>query len=209
MPDMTFWDQLVCIGSASFQLEYRNELSRMAGGNPRVADLGPELWLTRIQTTDLLREEFLQADAEFNKLRGSLNTFLAYPPYSWYPQKDKLGVALGSAAVQIHAVGGDNKSLRLKGLPAGYVLTKGDFLSFIHGTTKYALHQLTTGATADGGGITPLFEVAPHLRAGVAVDLNVTLVRPHCEMMVLPKTYEPRTTRPPYSQISLQAVQVL
>lgn len=210
MPDLNLMTELTCIGSAQFSLQYRQEFSRMAGGNPRVSDMGPELWMAKVQTTELKRTEFLKAEAEFNRLRGSLNTFYMYPPYAPGPQSDYLGTILGASNVQIHTVDGDNKRLRLKNLPIGYVLTKGDYLSFQSGSSpiRTHLHQLVTGGTADGTGVTPLMECAPSFRVGIATNLVVTLIRPFCEMMIMPGTYEARTTKPPYSQITFNAIQV-
>jgi len=198
------------IDSVSFMPLWRQELSRQAGGTPRVADLGPEVWLAKLGSSVMRDREALKAEAFVNKQRGSLDTFYVWNPKAQYPQADPAGTVLGASTVRIYELGGDSKSLRLNGLPAGYAITIGDFMAFDHGSAPVhrCLHQFVASTVADSGGITPLVEVAPHIRVGATTGLVVSLKRPAAEMMIVPGSYETRSTRPRMSAISLTAVQV-
>jgi hypothetical protein len=93
---------------------------------------------------------------------------------------------------KIASLGGDNKSLSLANLPVGFTLNVGDMLQIQHGTdpVRYDLHRVQEGAAADASGITPAFEVRPHLWPGVAVDNVVSVKAPWCLMQIVPDTIE-------------------
>lgn len=208
MVDTAFMSALT-IDSVEFTLQQRQEFSRQAGGTPRVADVGPEFWQAKVGASKLSNAAARAADAIYNQMRGSLGTFYMWDPRAQYPQSDLTGAILGSATVTIYELGGDNKSLRLTGLPVGYVITAGDKLSFDHGTPNHrCLHEFVAGATADGSGHIALTEVVPHIREGASTGLVVTLKRPTAEMMIMPGTYSFPSTGPVSSSISFTAIQV-
>jgi hypothetical protein len=210
MPNTDLMESLF-IDSVSFMPLWRQEFSRQAGGRPRVADLGAEVWTAKLGTAPM-RDigEALKAEAYVNQLRGSLGTFYVWNPKAQYPQADPKGAVLGSSAVTIYALGGDNKSLRLAGLPVGYQITIGDFLAFDHGATPVhrCLHQFCASAVADSSGRIALTEVAPHIREGATTGLAVSLKKPAAEMMIVPGSYQTQGTRRGFSVITLTAVQV-
>jgi hypothetical protein len=80
------------------------------------------------------------------------------------------------------------RELRVTGLPSGYVLSAGDMLSFQYGASpvRYALHRIVVGGTASSGGLTPMLEVVPNLRAGAVAGLTISLIRPACKARLLP-----------------------
>jgi len=104
------------------------------------------------------------------------------------PRHDPFGAALAGHTPTIHALAPGGRELRLAGLPPGYVLSVGDFLSFSYGSnpTRYALHQVATLSIADGAGITPLTEVMPPVRPGAATGTVVVLVRPFMKAVLIP-----------------------
>ena len=72
------------------------------------------------------------------------------------------------------------------GLPAGYVLTRGDYLAFTCSGVR-ALHRIVTNTvSANGAGTTGTFEVTPRIRAGASVGLAVTLVKAACKAVLVP-----------------------
>lgn len=207
---VTFIDQLK-VASASFTPSYGQEYSGQANGAIRVRELRAMLWRATLKTADLSHDDALDLQALFLQLDGSNSTFYCYDPRRSGPRNDPAGTILGASTVQIHTVGGDNKSLRLKGLPAGYVLDR-DYLSFDYGPASpgpqsRALHQMIEGpVVADGSGITPSFEIRPHLREGAVADLEVTLVKPSAEMRLLPGSYQ-QSTSGLFTQLSFDAIQ--
>lgn len=197
------------ISSVEFIPNWRQEFSRQAGGTPRVADIGPEAWTAKITAGPMTNAEILQAEAVINSMRGSLDTFYAWNPRAQYPQSDPDGTILGASAVHISALGGDSKSLGLSGLPAGYVITQGDFISWDNGTHR-CLHQFVKSVTADAFGDTALVEVAPHILVGLLLSPStpVTLVQPTAEMMIMPGSYSSPSSGALTGTMSFTAVQV-
>ena len=100
------------------------------------------------------------------------------------PAADPAGAILGAAAVKVRTRGADNRSLSLKGLPAGYGLTEGDYLEITAGVPPRAelFRIVAASAAADGSGNTAEFEVRPHLRDDIAANATVNLRRPAAEM---------------------------
>ena len=198
------------IASATFMPQWRQEFSRQAGGSPRVADLGPEIWTAKIQSTVMLHADAIDAAALVDQMRGSLDTFYVWDPRRPYPRLDPGGVLLGGSAVTIYDLGTDNKSLRLAGLPVGYVISRGDKLAWDQGTSpvRRCLHEFVAGAVADSLGRIAFTEVAPHIRSGASTGLAVMLKRPAAEMMIMPGSYDFPPSGPTTSTLSFTAIQV-
>ena len=128
---------------------------------------------------------------------GPSGSFYLYNPARAYPIDDPDGSGISGATPTIHSVGGNNKSLRLTGLPVGYTLSVGDMLHFDTGMpTRRALHRVVEDATASGAGLTPSFEVRPYLKTGTTAGAGVTLARPAAKMMLEPGSFDPGTAGP-------------
>ena len=82
----------------------------------------------------------------------------------------------------------NGREMRVAGLPAGYTLTAGDFISFPYGSspTRYAFHQVVETVVANGSGLTGFFEVVPNIRAGALVGAVVTTASPVCKAVIVP-----------------------
>jgi hypothetical protein len=176
--------------SASFRLEPTQEIRRQAGGTIQARDLGPNLWYARISSVCRSFRELAEVEALLDALNGAVQPFHVYDPFKAYPATDPAGEDLGSATPTLHTIDDDNKRIRVQALPAGYKLTLGDLLAFDYGTSSRALHRVVEidGATADGSGLTPLFEVRPHIRSGAAASDPVYLAKPAAVMRLLPGT---------------------
>jgi hypothetical protein len=106
-------------------------------------------------------------------------------------QPERCGTSAGP--VSILALGGDARELSLTGLPVGYTLWAGDYLSFAYGTSPVlqALHRVVaTTVVANGSGQTALFEVTPALRPGAAVAAPVTLKKAFCKAVAVAGSVE-------------------
>ena len=196
------------ISDVAFGLSWQQEMSQQGGGTPRVADLGEVLWTAEIGCSVLTDAEARDCEAAIDDLSGSIGTFYLHNPRFPYPRLDPGGVMLGASAVTIFALGGDNKSLRLAGLPVGYAISRGDYFHFDTGGPRRCLHKFTAGGVADGAGRTPMLGVVPHLRTGVETGLSVTLKRPAAEMFILPGTFKPRSVRSTIGNLFFNALQV-
>lgn len=173
------------IVSASFTLTRYEETSGTARGELLVRRIAQEKWRAEIGLDRLPLEEAGEIEALVERL-GSSGQFDLHNPRRPFPALDPAGALLGSATPVIHTVGADNRSLRLSGLPAGYVLSVGDMLAFGRGTNpeRWSLHRIVERAVAASSGQTGLFEVEPHLRPGTAPGAAVELRRPVARMQL-------------------------
>jgi hypothetical protein len=185
MANTDLMNALVVTG-VTFSLDYGQETSGQAGGQIRVKDLRSPLWRMKADCSVLTLDQLLRVRALIGALGGALGSFYAWDSAAQYPVADPDGSILGASNVLISGLGATSKNLVLKGLPAGYVLTVGDMISFDYGSSR-ALHQVvTTSVTANGSGITPEFEIHPPRRQGAAANNAVSLKQPSAEMRIVP-----------------------
>ena len=52
-------------------------------------------------------------------------------------------------------------------------------------------NEVSETVTADGSGVTPEFEIFPHVPVGLAVNDVVTLANPACKVFVMPGSFNP------------------
>lgn len=188
-----FFD-LLPIERISFDCPEQLQQSRTGDGTVLTADMGARLWQGQVMLGRMTRAETAQVRALLEVLRGAGRSFLAYDAAFPAPLADPVLAFLGSATPALHTVGGDNRSMRLSGLPGGYVLTPGDLLSFGY-ASRCALHRVVTPATADASGLTPLFDVTPSVRPGFSTGATVSLDRPWCKAVLVPGSVDPGETR--------------
>lgn len=201
--------------TTSFELLWRQEQSRTAGGVTLVKDFGSPLWQGAWQSKSLSPNELDAWRARLDALENGMKTFKGYPLSRCYPIAYPKGAwptggSFNGRTATVYAVGAGNKSLRVDLLPAGFQLRVGDMLQVTHGAspTRYDLYRVQEAATAIAGGITPEFEVRPHLWPGVAVDNLVSIYRPFCLMAIVPGSIasqaDPQTGR---GTVSFQAIE--
>lgn len=128
--------------------------------------------------------------AQFGMLRGSIGSFLAYDQRRPYPLLDPTGAALSGFTPQVNAIHADRDQLQVKGVPATYKLSIGDFLSIPYGSGQYYLGRLMSAATAVAG-VTPYFYVEPNIPTGIVVNANINFLKPLAVMKLLPGGYKP------------------
>lgn len=184
------------IQSVQWKLQRFDELSGMGTGDVIAAQLAPPRITGDVTIAPMYHDEAAQVQALVEAL-DPMQSFYLYAPQKRFPIADPDGSILGSATPAISAVGSNNKSLRIKGLPAGYVLSLGDYLAFDYGTNpvRRAFHRILETVTADGTGLSPSFEIRPHLRAGAAADIAVTLVDPAAKVFIVPGSFDPGAAR--------------
>lgn len=180
--------QLLRVQAVVPYLQFQQELSALASGGVVAKDLGPALWMADVQTLvlrPLLLEEILAA---IESLQGSIGTFFLYDTLKCCPKADPHGTILGASNVKINTA--TSRGLSLKGLPAGYVITRGDRLSFDYGSPPMrGYHRALETVTANGSGTTPEFDVSPNIRAGAAADQTIHLIKPAVIMRIVPNSF--------------------
>lgn len=193
----------------SFGPSFGQETSGQAGGQIRVRTMRAPLWKLSMDCDPLWREEAAAVRALIGQMGQSVGSFLAWDIAWPYPKTDPDGSVLGASTVQIKTVGSNGISLALKGLPIGYVLTRGDYVGFTYSSTKKALHQVVASTvTADSSGETSEFEVHPAIRQGAATNDAVSLVKPVAEFRIVPGSYD-FSSAGAHDQLSLEAMQVV
>lgn len=185
------------ITSVRWWLNHQQEFSGLGSGEFLGAELGPSYFIGEITIARIDSREAIAIEADIAALDGSMNAFFLYDPRAQYPRLDPKGQLLGASTPTIQALIANNKAMTITGLPAGYQLSKGDYLSFDYGSNpvRRAFHQVVEPAVASAGGVTPAFEIRPHFRPGVVSGLAVTLVKPAAKVKIVPKSFQAGTAK--------------
>lgn len=193
----TFAD-ILPVQAYSCDLPEQLQMSRTAGGEQLVADMAERLWTGRVDLGWMIKSEVGRPETLIQVLKQG-RSFHMLDGRRKYPLLDPTGSILGASAVTILALGGDARELSLAGLPVGYTLSAGDYLSFAYTSlsiTRQALHRVVdTTVVANGLGQTALFEVVPPIRPGAAASAAVTLKKPYCKAVMVAGSATPSTGR--------------
>ena len=185
----TFWGGLK-IAQANLRLGGAVQSNETGGGEVIRATVGARLW--EGDATLSPSQDPGAFEALLSTLEEAAFTFFATPSKRAFPIEDPGGAILGAAPVVIASLPAGGRSLTLSGLPSGYVLTAGDYLSFTRETpARYEFHRIVTPAVANGAGVTPEFDVTPGIRPGVVVGATVHLARPFFRAVLLPGSFKP------------------
>ena len=176
------------VAECEFNLPATMAMSRTRGGAIKTARLAERLWTGKITLAPQLHRNALGLEAMISTLLEPGRTFLVHPLPFCYPRQDPSGAGLGGTTPVIYSIEAGGREFRISGLPAGYVLSAGDMLSFAYGSNpvRYAMHRVVTVATANGSGLTPNIEITPPIRPGATVGAAVTLARPFTKAILIP-----------------------
>lgn len=158
-------------------------------------DVAPMLWQGEVTLGKMLDTEAAHASVMMDLIRPAGRLFYVYDTRRPAPKSDPLGVILGASAPVISALAASRRELSLSGLPAGYVLSRGDYLAFSYGGRR-ALHRIASdGVVANGAGGTPLFEVSTLIQPGATISTPVQLITPSIPVMRIPGSVTAGTSR--------------
>lgn len=182
----TFWN-LLNIAETEFSLSEAREVNITGGGNVIDANLGTRLWRASVRLAPALHADAQDVEALVELLKSGGSSFLAYDIRRQYPRSDPTGTILGASATLLNAVSSDNREIRISGLPANYVMSRGDYVAFDYSAgARRALHKVVQGVTASAGGLTPVMEVVPPVRPGFTIGGAVSLARPAMRAKIVP-----------------------
>lgn len=190
----------------TFQLVSRQELSRQANGRTIGKDFGSAIWLANYTTKPIFNDDALAFEAALDSLDGVVQTFEVYDLRRPYPRVYPTGAGANDGVLL--SVNANNKALALSGLVAGQVVSAGDYLSFVYGSSR-ALHRVVETVTANDSGVTVEFEVRPHVRAGFTLTNVVTLKSPRGVFMLMPGSVSVKASGGQHTVITFQAIQAL
>jgi hypothetical protein len=176
-----------CPISTTFDLGEAVLLNQTGGGEIIRSDYGTRLWTGRVNLAPVRPVEIEAIRAIIRPLQDSRGSFLIFPRHKQGP------ASLGPASTvdvtaQINSLPSNTRTITLKLLAPGFVITAGDFLSFTYlsGPTRYAFHQAAESIVANSSGVTGAFEVMPPIRPGAAVNAVVRLYRPRLKAVMVP-----------------------
>lgn len=197
------------VETATFLPRLQRSLARAASSTLYRGEAAPTVWGADIRSTVMLHAGAEQIMALLLSMEDQLAKFYVWSPRLAYPQADPDGTVLGSATPVIASINGDNRRVTVSGLSADYVLTRGDGIGFIRESDDgHVLHKVVDATvTADGDGLTALFEIAPHIRIGTAVGDAVQLIKPDCAMVIEQGSLDSPTVDALYSRITFQTVE--
>lgn len=179
-------DGLRVAGTTPPWLDEPSDDRRFADGGLIRASLGEALWRGSVELDEAPHAVARAAEVRIEAAARAGRTILIGDARIAGPAADPWGTILGSATPVLHSVGIAQQRLRISGLPAGYVLSPGDFLAFDYGDpARRGFHRVETAATASGAGLTPWFHIVPGPRAGTATGTAVTLLRPQCRAVIV------------------------
>ena len=124
------------IAAFRWQLQPFVESSGTALGQVIANEIAPRRWRAEVELARMPHVEAADIQALIDAL-GPSGTFYLHNPGQLGPRDDRDGAVIAGHSVGVNAVGADNKSLRLAGLPAGYRLRRGDMLHFDYGSSAH------------------------------------------------------------------------
>jgi hypothetical protein len=194
-----------------FSLSWRQEQSTQASGRVLVKDMGAPLWTLRAASKVLSPNNLDLWRARLTSLENGLQQFwgfpmsrcypIAYPKGSW-----PTGGAFTGLTANLSAINANRKAVTLSALPAGFVLSPGDYISIARSGAA-DLHQLMETATASGGGVTAEFEIRPQLWPDVTITRAVSVKQPACLMAIVPGSIATDAALNGWGSISFQAIE--
>lgn len=161
------------------------EQSQIGDAELLTGQLGAPVWYSDVTLAPMPMADFRKLRSRIMLLDGASNTFLYSSPEAMYPAADPNGATVSGSTVQVHTVGSEKKTIRLKGLPSTYVITEGDFFTITYDGGRKGLYVANETVTAVAG-VTPEFECRFHLRPGTAVNDAVALAPPVAKVKILP-----------------------
>jgi hypothetical protein len=197
--------------TTGFDLRWRQEQSTLASGRILVKDMGSPLWTLRAATKTLSPNTLDSWRARLTQLENGLQTFWGYSMSRCFPQAYPngswpTGGAFNGLTANLNSINGNRKAIWLTGLPAGFVLSIGDYISITIGTRK-DLHQVMESVTANGAGLAGEFEIRPHLWPDVTVTKVVAVKQPACQMAIVPGSVSSEASMNGWGSVSFQAIE--
>lgn len=162
-------------------LQRFDEMSGSGDGRFWAVQLAAPLWSASYPLYAKHPAHAREINAKINALDGMSKTLLWCDPYYTGPAS---GVVAGLGVVAVSTIRADRGAIAMTGLPAGFVLTAGDYFSITHGSGRVYFGQFAEGGTANGAGVIAQREVRPYLPQGISSGATVELVRPYFKAIV-------------------------
>lgn len=202
------------LSSLVFTLSRVQVTSRSRGGQVQGAETGRTLWSVEAQTPELNEDEFEEMQAFFDTLRGVLNTFTmydparvrprAYPGSGWAGMTRASGGAFDGTGSLVATAG---YMMSFNGMPPGYVMRKGDMVSWPWGSSR-TLHRAVEDTVANAAGMVTV-QVEPDIPQGSVIGVPVKVEAADAVFRLTGDLPKPRRRTVGGEAISFSAIQVL
>lgn len=156
-----------------------DEMSGSGDGRFWSAQLAPPLWTASYQLYSRSAAEAREINAKIHALDGAAKTLVWCDPYYRGPAAN---VSAGLSGVTVSGIRADRCAVSLAGVPDGFFVTTGDYLSINFGARRY-FGQFAEAGTEAGLGI-PMTELRPALPLGISTGATVELVKPRFNAIV-------------------------
>lgn len=198
--------------STEFDLLWRQEQSRTADGRTYVKDLGSPLWRATYQSRPVRRPVLDMWRARLKVLENGLNTFVGRPLHRCYPIAYPKPVfdaqfPTFSGIAAVNSINANRKAISLQTLPVGFKVSAGDMITIGSSGATYNLHQVVEDATANASGITPQFEIRPHLWPQSVVGNMAQIIKPFCVMTLVPDSVSTTAELNGFGSVTFQGVE--
>lgn len=172
-----------CLLGDRIPLELRrfDEMSGSGDGRFWGAQMATPLWGASYALTAHDAAHAREINAKVYALDGVSKPFLWADPYYKGPAS---GVTAGLNNVTISSIRSDRGGISLQGLPAGFRLSAGDYLSITHTGGRVYFGTFAEGWTATEAGTISNRDLRPYLPFGVGAGSRVELVRPYFRAVV-------------------------
>lgn len=205
-------NDLLFIEDGMFTPARNDILSGLGNNQPLHAELISPLWQANISSGPILNDDAEALIALLEVLERPGNDFYLCNPRKLAPREDPTGSILGAATPIISSIAVNNRQISITGLPANYVLSQGDVVSFDYGPTgqkRRAFHRFTQTMTASAGGAIVNIDVFPHIRSGAVAGDALVLVKANMRAKIVPGSYGQSGAGGIHERISFKAIQKL
>jgi len=169
--------------TTKFVLTPRQSISRTAGGAALAYDFGVAIWAAAYETVKMSYDDCVDFQAQLHSIEGAAGTFYGRDTRRIYPRNYPTGAFSDTGTVL--SLNADGKSLAFTGLPASFVINRGDYFQVtVSGTPR--LYQMSEAVTANGSGVTAQKTAEPHFDPAMTTGSAVVFQNPACVMRLEP-----------------------
>ena len=196
---LEFFADFLRVKASRVGLQRYDELSSGGDGRTWAAQMATPLWSADLKLADCPAAIAREVEVRVGGLDGSQRSFMFSDPAYRGPQS---GVTTGLGAVTVNGIRADRGAIALTGLPVGFVLSVGDYLSINYASGRVYFGQFAEGGTAGSTGGLGQKEIRPYLPMGISVGATVELVRPAFKAFIIPGGYTPYDYDLPHGEIA-------
>ena len=167
--------------SIPLKLQRFDEMSGSADGRFWSAQMATPLWGATYSLYTKGGADAREINAKINALDGMNQTMLWSDPYYKGPAS---GTRVGLGSITIASIRADRGAIGLAGLPEGFVLSAGDYLSIPYAGGRIYFGQFAEGGIAGATGGLGAREMRPYLPQTIAVGSGVNIITPRFKAMV-------------------------